>query len=90
MAWDLLLKERICSSRSKFFPLRVDSMSKSNIIKKKTQKKAGIHAVNITLFLENRQEAFIRGASLRLIQYLDRTDVLVQMGRCKSLLHTID
>ena len=32
LRWDLLLKERICSCRSKFFPLRVDPTEKGGKI----------------------------------------------------------
>ena len=42
-----VLKQRICSSRSKFFPLRVDPMSKSYIIQGRKQE---FMQVNIILF----------------------------------------
>ena len=53
----LLLKERICSSRSKFFPLGVDSYIKELHHLMKQQE---IMQVNITLFSEKRQDTFIR------------------------------
>ena len=53
---DQLLKERICSCRSKFFPSRVDPISKSYLTYKSKQK---FKQVNKTFFLEKRQGAFI-------------------------------
>ena len=47
-----LLKERICSSRSKFFPLRVDPISDSYLIQRSKQK---FMQVNKTLFSEKRR-----------------------------------
>ena len=47
-----LLKERICSSKCKFFPFRVDPMSKSYSIQR--SKQVYMHE-NIALFWEKRQ-----------------------------------
>ena len=53
---DLLLKERICSSsRSKFFPLRVDPMPKGYPIQSSKNK---FMQVNKTLFLKKRHGEF--------------------------------
>ena len=50
------LKERICSSRSKFFPLRVD-ISKSYLIQRSKQE---FIQSNISLIFVKRQGALIR------------------------------
>ena len=62
----LLLKERICSNRSKFFPLRVDPMSKSYLIQRNKQE---FMQVNITLFSEKEVQGILldQGHFLRLI-----------------------
>ena len=51
-----LLKERICSSGSKFFLLRVDPNVKELL---HLEKQTEIHARYITLFLEKREGTFI-------------------------------
>ena len=55
LSMGLLLKERICSSRSKFFPLRVDPIAKCYV---HPEKQTGTHANYIKLFLEKRQGVF--------------------------------
>ena len=64
-----LFKERICSSGSKFFPLRVDSISKSNLIQRSKQE---FMQLNIALFSEkkSREHLLEQGHSLGLIGYV--------------------
>ena len=50
------LKEKICSSRSKFFPLRVDLISKTYLIQRSKQE----FIQTKILFFAKRQEALIR------------------------------
>ena len=50
------LKERICSCRSKFFPLRVDSLSKSY----SSKEGIGIHAHQYNINFGKEQRAIIR------------------------------
>ena len=50
-------KERICSSRNEFFPLRVDPISKNYPIQRSKQE---FIQVNVTVFSEKRDRVFIR------------------------------
>ena len=52
----LLLKKRICSTRSKFFTLRVDPISKSYFIQRRKEE---FIEFNITLFLAKKEGACI-------------------------------
>ena len=61
------LKGRICSSRSKFFPLRVDPILKSYLVQRSKQE---FLQTDITLFLEKRQGAFIRARRLLGLMYI--------------------
>ena len=53
----LLVMERICSSRNKFFPLRVDPISKSSLIQRSKQE---FVQTNMSLFSKKRKGLFIR------------------------------
>ena len=56
-----LLKERICSSRSKFFPLKVDPRSKSYLIQR------SIHASYYKIIFRKGAGVFVRaGAFIRI------------------------
>ena len=61
LSWGQLLKERICSSRSKFFPYRVDPMAKSYLIQRNKQE------IYVPIFAEKRQATFIRGGTFKMI-----------------------
>ena len=52
--WGLLLKERICSSRSKFFPLRVDPSEKAG--KDEKGNVASFESVHIHVFVASHSQ----------------------------------
>ena len=60
-----LLKERICSWRSKFFPLRVDSILKSYA---HPEKQIGIHASLCNIFQKRPGRLLEQGNLLGLIK----------------------
>ena len=63
-----LLNERICSFRSKFFPLRVDPILKSYLIQRSKQK---FMSINVTLFWkQGRGHLLEQGQLLVLIWYI--------------------
>ena len=65
-----LLKGRICSSRSKFLPLRVNPISESYLYLIQRSKQEFLQD-NKTLFSEKGQRAFMRaGTFIRIIWYI--------------------